>query len=156
MLRLFLASGSWGRPPARCDQTWCGTVVQMSHARQAVAVLQDGAVLIAPDFLIAEVCNAAWRRRGSAASAELRWRNIAANLSRFLDALVSSTGLAPPAVAMAGQLDRPVYDCLYLALAEAEQTKLVQLICSCRRTVRGKSCGDEEKEIAPQFCLGRA
>jgi predicted nucleic acid-binding protein len=32
-----------------------------SHASQAVAVLQDGATLIALDLLIAEVCNAAWR-----------------------------------------------------------------------------------------------
>jgi predicted nucleic acid-binding protein len=28
---------------------------------QALAIVQDGTTLIAPDFLIAEVCNAAWR-----------------------------------------------------------------------------------------------
>jgi predicted nucleic acid-binding protein len=33
--------------------------------------------------------------------------------------------LAPRAVAIAGQLDHPVYDYLYLALAEAEQADLV-------------------------------
>jgi predicted nucleic acid-binding protein len=44
---------------------------------------------------------------------------------RFFDALVSATGLAPRAVAIAGQLDHPVYDCFYLALAEAEQADLV-------------------------------
>lgn len=44
---------------------------------------------------------------------------------RFFDALVSATGLAPRAVAIAGQLDHPVYDYLYLALAEAEQADLV-------------------------------
>ena len=51
---------------------------------------------------------------------------------------VSSTGLAPRAVAIAGQLDHPVYDFLYLALAEAEQTKLVtadlQLLGKVRTT----------------------
>jgi predicted nucleic acid-binding protein len=31
------------------------------HASQAVAVLQAGAPLIAPDLVIAEVCNVAWR-----------------------------------------------------------------------------------------------
>jgi predicted nucleic acid-binding protein len=44
---------------------------------------------------------------------------------RFFDALVSATGLAPRAVAIAGQLDHAVYDCFYLALAEAEQADLV-------------------------------
>ena len=41
-------------------------------------------------------------------------------------------------MAIAGQLDHPVYDCLYLALAEAEQTKLVtadlQLLGKVRTT----------------------
>ncbi|MBV8455806.1 MAG: type II toxin-antitoxin system VapC family toxin [Acetobacteraceae bacterium] len=50
---------------------------------------------------------------------------IAANLPRFFDALVSASMLARRATAIAGQLDHPVYDCLYLALAEAEQTELV-------------------------------
>jgi predicted nucleic acid-binding protein len=49
---------------------------------------------------------------------------IAGNLPRFFDALESATVLAPRAVAIAGQLDHPVYDCLYLALAEAEQADL--------------------------------
>jgi predicted nucleic acid-binding protein len=31
------------------------------HRSQALAVVEAGARLIAPDFLIAEVCNAAWR-----------------------------------------------------------------------------------------------
>ena len=31
------------------------------HASRALTVLEAGTPLIAPDFLIAEVCNAAWR-----------------------------------------------------------------------------------------------
>ena len=107
------------------------------HASQAVAVLQGGAALIAPDLLIAEVCNAAWRSARLGRISRAQMEEIAANLSRFFDALVSSTGLAPRAVAIAGQLDHPVY-CLYLALAEAEQTKLVtadlQLLGKVRTT----------------------
>jgi predicted nucleic acid-binding protein len=109
-----------------------------SDARQAVAVLEGGATLIAPDLLIAEVCNAAWRSARLGRISQAQMEEIAANLSRFFDALVSSTGLAPRAVAIAGQLDHPVYDCLYLALAEAEQTKLVtadlQLLGKVRTT----------------------
>jgi hypothetical protein len=40
-------------------------------------------------------------------------------------ALVSATGLAARAVVIAGEIDHPVYDCLYFALAEAEQAGLV-------------------------------
>jgi predicted nucleic acid-binding protein len=100
-------------------------LLEEPHATQALAVLQDGATLIAPDFLIVEVCNAAWRsaRRGRLSQAQVD--QIALCLPRFFDALVSATGLAPRAVAIAGQLEHPVYDCLYLALAEAEQAGLV-------------------------------
>jgi len=63
---------------------------------------------------------------------------IAANLPRFFDALVSAHRLAPRAIAIAGQLDHLVYDCLYLALAETEQASLVtadiQLLGKVRAT----------------------
>lgn len=95
------------------------------HADQALAIVQDGATLIAPDFLIAEVCNAAWRSARLGRISQTQVGEIAASLPRFFDALVSATGLAPRAVAIAGQLDHPVYDCLYLALAEAEQADFV-------------------------------
>jgi predicted nucleic acid-binding protein len=95
------------------------------HASQALAVVQGGATLIAPDFLIAEVCNAAWRSARLGRISQAQVDAIAANLPRFFDSLVSASSLARRAVAIAGQLDHPVYDCLYLALAEAEQAELV-------------------------------
>jgi predicted nucleic acid-binding protein len=94
-------------------------------ASQALAVLQDGATLLAPDFLIAEVCNAAWRSAKLGRISQAQVGEIATSLPRFFDVLVSAAGLAPRAAAIAVQLDHPVYDCLYLALAEAEQAVLV-------------------------------
>ncbi len=94
-------------------------------ADEALAIVQSGAALIAPDLLIAEVCNAAWR---SARLGRLRHdqvSEIANALPRFFDALVGAATLAPRAVAIAGQLDHSVYDCLYVALAEARQATLV-------------------------------
>jgi predicted nucleic acid-binding protein len=95
------------------------------HASQALAIVQEGASLIAPDFLIAEVCNAAWRSARLGRISQAQVAEIAASLPRFFDELVSATGLAPRAVAIAAQLDHPVYDCLYLALAEAERGGLL-------------------------------
>jgi predicted nucleic acid-binding protein len=95
------------------------------YARQALAVVQGGTALIAPDFLIAEVCNAAWRSARLGRISQAQVEEIAANVPRFFDALVGATRLARRAAAIAGQLDHPVYDCFYLALAEAEQAAFV-------------------------------
>jgi predicted nucleic acid-binding protein len=108
------------------------------HASQALALVQDGSTLIAPDFLIAEVCNAAWRSARLGRISQAQVDEIAASLPRFFDALVSATRLAPRAVAIAGHIDHPVYDCLYLALAEAERASLItadmQLLGKVRAT----------------------
>jgi hypothetical protein len=47
--------------PRSLDDKGVPVVGLLPNASRAVAILQDGATLIAPDFLIAEVCNAAWR-----------------------------------------------------------------------------------------------
>jgi predicted nucleic acid-binding protein len=100
-------------------------LLEEAHASRAIALLQDGVALIAPDLLVAEVCNAAWRSARLGRISQAQVDEIAASLPQFFDKLASAAGLAPRAVVIAGQLDHPVYDCLYLALAEAEETSLV-------------------------------
>jgi predicted nucleic acid-binding protein len=113
-------------------------LLEEPNASQALAILRGGDTLIAPDFLIAEVCNAAWRSARLGRLTQSQLDEIAASVPRFFDALVSATGLAPLAVEIARQLDHPVYDCLYLALAEAEQASFVtadlQLLGKVRAT----------------------
>ena len=113
-------------------------LLEEPHASQALTVVHGGATLIAPDFLIAEVCNAAWRSARLGRISQVQLDAIAATLPRFFDDLVSASRLARRAVAIAGELDHPVYDCLYLALAEAEQAELVtsdmQLLGKVRAT----------------------
>jgi predicted nucleic acid-binding protein len=95
------------------------------HGAEAVAIARAETQLIAPDMLIAEVCNAAWRsvRLGRISGDQLD--EIADVLPRMFDALVGAANLAPRAVAIASQLDHPVYDCLYVALAEERDATLV-------------------------------
>jgi predicted nucleic acid-binding protein len=95
------------------------------HSDRALAIVQKGGALIAPDLLVAEVCNAAWRSARLGRISQAQVVAIAAVLPHFFEALVRASDLAPPAAAIAGQLDQPFYDCLYLALAESEQTSLV-------------------------------
>jgi predicted nucleic acid-binding protein len=94
-------------------------------ADRALAIVRDEAVLAAPDLLVVEVCNAAWRLARLDRISQAQLAEIAAMLPRFFEPLVGAAGLAPRAVAIAGQLDHPVYDCLYLALAEFERAVLV-------------------------------
>jgi predicted nucleic acid-binding protein len=95
------------------------------NAAQAFAIVQGETMLIAPDILIAEVCNAAWRSARLGRITQDQVNEIAVALPRFFDALIGAADLAPRAVAIAGQLDHPVYDCLYVALAEAQEANLV-------------------------------
>jgi predicted nucleic acid-binding protein len=90
----------------------------------AVALL-DGEALIAPDLVLAEVCNAAWKslRRGEIDHAQ--FDEVATDLTQVFQRLVTLDRLVRPAAALARDLDHPIYDCFYLALAEAEDAPLV-------------------------------
>lgn len=91
----------------------------------AEAVLRRADDLIAPTLIVAEVCNAAWKRfrRGETTERHMEW--IAERIGRMGLGLVPDLALAIPATTIARRLDHPVYDCLYLALAEARQAMLI-------------------------------
>jgi predicted nucleic acid-binding protein len=103
---------------------------------RAVA-LRGTDALIAPSLVIAEVGNALWKSvlRGdvekSDASAALQ---IA--VAHF-ERIVSIDQLAARALELAVDLRHPIYDCLYLALAEREQIPIVsadaRLLSAARR-----------------------
>lgn len=95
------------------------------HGAEALSLVQSGESLFAPDLLIAEVCNAAWRLLRVGRMRPGQFDGIPPLLPRYFDELVAIATLAPRAAAIAVQLDHPVYDCFYLALAEARQVPLV-------------------------------
>jgi predicted nucleic acid-binding protein len=99
--------------------------LQEDGSDSAAALLDGPGLLIAPDLIIAEVCNAGWKavRLGAAVAAQLDI--IAARLAVAFDELVPLDALAEAAVAAALALDHPVYDCFYLALAEQRDVVLV-------------------------------
>ena len=83
-------------------------------------MLERDEPIVAPDLILAEVCNAAWKslRRGELVAAQFDaiLNEVALPFSR----LVPLDQLIRPAAALTRELDHPVYDCLYLALAHAE------------------------------------
>ena len=86
---------------------------------------RDEPDLLAPDLLVPEVCNAAWRKVRLGESHPAQAKQIADRLRRGVLALRPTAPLASRALELAFALDHPVYDCFYLALAEAEQVGLV-------------------------------
>ena len=93
---------------------------------EAVGLLHRGSVLVAPELLFAEVSNALWAmcRRGDMG---------AADFSDATDALRKAPIAVPhpmrrltiAASRLAIDLDHPVYDCFYLALAMLEHYPVV-------------------------------
>ena len=94
--------------------------------------------LIAPDLVIAEIANAAWKfvifDRMTAESARSAVREVV----KAFEELVPTSVLKDRALAIAIELRHPAYDCFYLALAERSTSLLVtadeRLIRCCAET----------------------
>jgi predicted nucleic acid-binding protein len=100
-------------------------------------LLDDAHEFLAPEIIIAEVLSAAWKRCRLGEIADAQLDDIAV---RVADGVVSFRPLRPlasRAAAIARELDHPVYDCFYLALAEAEEAPLVTADRRLLAVVRG-------------------
>ena len=78
-------------------------------------ILDSDEPLAAPDLIIAEVCNGAWKAVRRNLMTAIQADAMAYQLPRVFEALHPAEGLAPLAMQMARDLDHPVYDCFYLA-----------------------------------------
>ena len=96
-----------------------------SHTAEARRLLAHRIVLHAPSLILTEAANVIWKktRRKEIPDAQPYLAELVA-LSDVV-ALRPSAELIVPATAIALALDHPVYDCLYLACAEAEGVPLV-------------------------------
>lgn len=99
--------------------------VEESGSNSARSLFRRGEILTAPDLVIAEVCNAAWKlaRQGSLDAGQ--FEAVAREVEGLFDRIVDLGPLAPRAAHIAQALGHPVYDCFYLALAERSGCHLV-------------------------------
>jgi predicted nucleic acid-binding protein len=91
----------------------------------ARGILDGDEPLAAPDLIIAEVCNGAWKAVRRNLMTAVQADAMAHQLPRVFEALHPAEGLAAAAMHMARDLDHPVYDCFYLALAEQRDASMV-------------------------------
>lgn len=99
-------------------------VVAEPFSAEAVAVLSSGARLIAPELLRLEISNALIRKYRMGALSEAQARETLTTLLTHVGAglveLSADAELLPRATRLAFELRHPLFDCLYLALAERE------------------------------------
>ena len=112
-------------------------VVEEDGRDQARRLVADTHQLLAPDFVLVEVGNTLWKKvrlnelgRGQAMDA-------IDEIGPSYDRLLSTSELAPQALALSLALDHPVYDCLYLAAAEQEDAVLVTADSKFRNKLEG-------------------
>jgi predicted nucleic acid-binding protein len=98
---------------------------QEPGSAQAAALQDEDAEFIAPDLIVAEIGNAAWKRflrkQITAADAVFTIRRA----PPLFSSLVSVLELMEPAMSLSVGLSHPIYDCFYLALARRENAPLV-------------------------------
>lgn len=99
--------------------------VQEEASPLAHRLLEHPGGLEAPDLILAEVYNAAWRLDRGGSLAPGQFEMIVRDTPGFFATLSPLAGLATRAAAMARTLDHPIYDCFYLALAEAKSLRVV-------------------------------
>jgi predicted nucleic acid-binding protein len=111
-------------------------VVDETDSAEAIAWI-GRSELVGPTLIHAEVGNALWKRvrkKELADDGEIEAR--LADLTRYVRT-VDETMLVPRALRLAIDLARPVYDCVYLALAEAQDDALLTADRRFLRAVAG-------------------
>ena len=111
--------------------------VESPGSREAVQVLERDEELIAPDLVVAEVANAAWKLVRAGHIERDHGDQIANAVASAFPRLVAAEELAGRAFRLAASLDHPVYDCLYLALAEQKRAHLVTADLRLQRRLEG-------------------
>lgn len=95
------------------------------HSGAARRVLTEANELLAPDLLWAELGNVLWKRVRAGEIAADDAHDLLRDFKRFPISITPSILLIGPALDIAMQLKRTVYDSLYLALAMSRPCRLV-------------------------------
>lgn len=104
-------------------------------AQSARALAEGKYILIAPDLIIAEVCNTAWKKVSRAEASPDQAREMTIALPKIFRELVSCAALVPRALDLAMELHHPAYDCFYVALAEFANAELATADTNLARKV---------------------
>ena len=111
--------------------------VNETGSEKAIALLHDENLLfLAPDIFLSELTNALLRQQRTNQLTDHALDKALLDMSFSVPELVPSKQLLDRAIVIARALSHPIYDCLYLALAERWETILVtadaEFVTRCR------------------------
>ncbi len=112
----------------------------------ACEILTNGVTCVAPDLVLVETSNTAWKKVKRGEMTQAQGDAMVQTLSLYFDRLVPTDALLVRAYALTHRLDHPLYDCLYLALAEQEA---VSLITDDQRLLKAVSRTELRKLVRP-------
>jgi predicted nucleic acid-binding protein len=99
--------------------------VEEVRSAAARAVLASGETIIAPDLIVPETCNTAWKKVKLGDISHQQGEALVRALALSFDRLAATAPLSPRALELACAHNHPACDCFYLALAESEGAVLV-------------------------------
>ena len=114
----------------------CKWFFEEDLSAEAQALAATRYVLLAPDLIIAECANVAWRRVRDGQIALEQAEALLRALPDWFEGLIPSAQLHEAAFRIARSLNHPVYDCLYIALAVRDAVPLVTADAALAKRVR--------------------
>jgi predicted nucleic acid-binding protein len=114
-------------------------VVDASVVKNARQILTSQEELHAPDLLISEIGNIAWKKMTRGEIEENHARSIVLSLRGLPITLRPSVELIDRALQIAAAIKHPVYDCLYLACAETLGSRLITADEKLKRILAGST-----------------
>ena len=100
-------------------------VVEETGSGLARELVASGHPLLAPDFVLLEVGNALRKKLAGGIIGLIQASSGVPAVARVFAELVATRSLSDAAIRLALELNHPVYDCVYLALASREGIPLV-------------------------------
>lgn len=123
--------------------------VELPYTAGAVKILESTEPLIAPELILSETANAAYKLvRGDCIPAEQAYA-LLVNLPRTLTHIHAAGNYLQRALELALEWQHPVYDCLYAALAEQSGYGLVTADRKLAKKVSESNLGIEVGLITP-------
>jgi predicted nucleic acid-binding protein len=98
-----------------------------------------------------ECANVLWKKARLREISELQAGETLADIVSGVIELRPSLPLTPAALKLGGELDQPIYDCLYLALAETEGAEIVTADRALWRRMVARRPGLQAHRIADKL-----
>ncbi len=99
--------------------------VEEDGSEKALRLLRGEQPVVAPELVVAEVCNAAWRLLRVGYLGSDHFEAIVEEVAGMFDRLDPLVPLSSRAAIIAKTIDHPVYDCFYLAQSERMRARFV-------------------------------